>query len=227
MQIFDTKVSQSSKLADIYFLSCDTSDRNLGNNCGTIKLASTILLAFTLTANAPATYSINNSFPAKNLSGQNIELVANANTARVQDLEIKVQKIHRLESSPSVERSLNKLYGKLSRVQMLMNAFEKNHNQKEQIPFDSYLFMHSVNMKLSELEFNDAILQYDGIDDVLEYNLFFKHNIELSIGAYPDGAGEIDYSIFHNGELIISDISTLGRIITKFTSVLGKIGSYA
>ena len=77
--------------------------------------------------------------------------------------------------------------------------------------------MKDANVLLSDLNFYDAILQYDSFDEAWHYNLFFDKNIELSL--YIDEIDNADFSIYHNGKLIVSNTIPLTSLITKMKSI--------
>ena len=77
---------------------------------------------------------------------------------------------------------------------------------------------------LSRLNFQNAIVQYNNEDDMFDISLYFKNDIKLSFSLMADESDDlVDFSIFHNHELLVADAMPIKSLVTKMIKTLKKI----
>ena len=77
---------------------------------------------------------------------------------------------------------------------------------------------------LSRLNFQNAIVQYNNEDEMFEFSLYFKNDIKLSFSLMADESDDlVDFSIFHNHELLVADAMPIKSLVTKMIKTLKKI----
>ena len=134
------------------------------------------------------------------------------------------QKPSSLERTRKEQEANQERLQQAKRVQMLMASYHKNETVAP-ISYSSLWTMRMVNNALSRLPFADSILQYDSYDDVWQYNLYFDHQLEVTVSAYvgDDSTGNVDYSVYHNGDLLVASELPLAQLVRKLNSVIAKI----
>ena len=82
---------------------------------------------------------------------------------------------------------------------------------------------HYKNL-LSRLNFQNAIVQYNNEDEMFEFSLYFKNDIKLSFSLTVDESDDlVDFSIFHNHELLVADVMPIKSLVTKMEKLLKTI----
>ena len=77
---------------------------------------------------------------------------------------------------------------------------------------------------LSRLNFQNAIVQYNNEDEMFDVSLYFKNDIKLSFSLMADESDDlVDFSIFHNHELLVADAMPIKSLVTKMIKTLKKI----
>lgn len=77
---------------------------------------------------------------------------------------------------------------------------------------------------LSRLNFQNAIVQYNNEDEMFEFSLYFKNDIKLSFSLMADESDDlVDFSIFHNHELLVADAMPIKSLVTKMEKLLKTI----
>ena len=77
---------------------------------------------------------------------------------------------------------------------------------------------------LSRLNFQNAIVQYNNEDEMFDVSLYFKNDIKLSFSLMADESDDlVDFSIFHNHELLVADAMSMKSLVTKMIKTLKKI----
>lgn len=219
MNTFDYKLSQPEMLADLYMTTCESSQASIKKNSFT-HLAPTILLAIALST-APA-YALDNltvdSFESR-IKTEMISTTKAKDYAEIQEIKVHFTPKHDDTNIKAIEQQ----YMQMCRAQMLEISFRKNRTADTVLSFEKAQVMYGLNKKLSRLPFDDSILLYNAIDDAFAYNLYFGHDIELTVSVYLDELDENDFSIYHKGELILSGTTTTSQLVDKMGSVMSKI----
>ena len=77
---------------------------------------------------------------------------------------------------------------------------------------------------LSRLNFQNAIVQYNNEDEMFDVSLYFKNDIKLSFSLMADESDDlVDFSIFHNHELLVADAMPIKSLVTKMEKLLKTI----
>ena len=77
---------------------------------------------------------------------------------------------------------------------------------------------------LSRLNFQNGIVQYNNEDEMFDISLYFKNDIKLSFSLMADESDDlVDFSIFHNHELLVADAMPIKSLVTKMIKTLKKI----
>ena len=77
---------------------------------------------------------------------------------------------------------------------------------------------------LLKLNFQNAIVQYNNEDEMFDVSLYFKNDIKLSFSLMADESDDlVDFSIFHNHELLVADAMPIKSLVIKMIKTLKKI----
>ncbi len=128
------------------------------------------------------------------------------------------------QSSPSTVEDYKKIWERIQRDLMLKDSFEKIKGNINYSIFSKWNML-KVNKILIQLPFIDSIMQYDTYDDILEYSLFFSDDLELSVSICADeqDLNNVSFSIYHEGELVVSNFISLLELVDKMNSIISKI----
>lgn len=220
-KFFEAQTWESVQLEDIYMMSCKSSQEIPDNKKNILKPTKTLILAIaiSLAADSYASSKCSENLYIDNISVEHLHKFDETNIVHSSgDLEMLVN------VSPFVlDFTISKIKGvkednskNNALVQKLLNSYSKNSSDHK-LPNEILAVMKDANVLLSDLNFYDAILQYDSFDEAWHYNLFFDKNIELSL--YIDEIDNADFSIYHNGKLIVSNTIPLTSLITKMKSI--------
>ena len=113
------------------------------------------------------------------------------------------------------------LYNKIERSQKLLLSYRKNDDGAE-VPSESMVVMKQTNRLLSQLPFEDAILNYDKYEDAWQYYLYLPHHIELSIGVFSDMPGDVDFSVYQHSDLLVANTIKINQLVSKMKQILQK-----
>lgn len=224
---------QKLDLSDVYYMSCEASKEGEQKEFALTGTVTKIVLVATLTVgsgnysvqakdfveNPKDIPSLTIGFGERNRGHQQFSSVDNGKLS----LEVNRAPSYQPESRRVREANLDRLE-RTQRMELLMTSFQKNRTS-EPIPFSSRMTMRVANRLLCILPFMDSILQYNKFDDVWHYNLFFNKDIEMSVSVYVDEdiMDDVDYSIYHNGELVVANTLPLQQLVKKMKAVIAKI----
>lgn len=235
-EIYTTALKrQTNNLSDVYYMSCASSSSREGEMkefpiAGTVTK---IALVTTLTigtanyiAQAKGTAEMNKELPVLSISSSRlVNKTVPKVSEKIGDITLEVIQSHTFQVKPrKVREAETDRMERAQRVQMLRASYQKNKFD-EQINYASLWTMKAVNSVLCRLPFTDAILQYDKYDDVWQYNLYFDHDLELSVSVYveEDGMGDVDYSVYHEGELLVTNALPLLQVVKKMSTVITRV----
>lgn len=223
--LFTATSSQPDMLHDIYFMSCKSSQPNR-RGINTIKLNGCLILAITLTCSGGAYAS--ESFSQDVLENP-IKIEQLSSTLKTGSLvPIDREKHIKLNVTPSPR--FNRLSRRdittqenFEREMLLISSYKKNTNFQS-LSYSTISLFRESNSILSKLAFNDAIVQYNRFEECWHYNLFFNHNLEISLGVYDDDElADVDFSIYHDNELIVSSYLPINQLVKRVQSIITKI----
>lgn len=228
---------QSEDLSDIYYLSCALSSEGQKREFPLAGTVTKVVLVATLATGANAyTAKANDSVM---FSKDIPEMIApyNRTASKVEQLpsDSRHGVVVEVYQAPSTlkqsrkERNANlERFQRVQRVQMLMASYNKNKSAAP-VSYASRWTMRMVNNALSRLSFNDSILQYDSFDDVWQYNLYFDHQLEVTVSVYVEEGkiDDVDYSVYHNGDLLVANELPLSQLVKKLSSVIAKLDKNA
>lgn len=235
-EIYTTALKrQTNDLSDVYYMSCVASSSNEGEMkefplAGTVvKMALVATLATgatNYTAQAKDVRAINRDVPVMTISGgwqmnKPIQMMSE----KIGDITLEVNQAPAFLSKPRRAREADAdRMERAQRDQMLITSYQKNRFD-EQLGYHSLWTMRMANSALCKLPFTDTILQYDKYDDVWQYNLYFNHDLELSVSVYveDDGMSDVDYSVYHQGELLVSNSLPLVQVVKKMSTVITRV----
>lgn len=223
---------QKLDLSDVYYMTCEASNEGAHKEFALAGPMAKIILVATLTVGG-GTYtaqtkeidSENKEIPTLSIGfdqtykGQQFSSVDNGRLSLEVNRAASFQPTGR-KTREAILESLERT----QRIDMLLNSYHKNKTG-EPIPFSSQRTMRFVNRSLCVMPFTDAILQYDKYDDVWQYNLFFPNDVEMAVSVYveKDRIDDVDYSIYHNGELVVANTLPLQQLVKKMKTVIAKI----
>lgn len=226
-ELFGTQIQQSTNnLADIYYMSCETSQCVPISKKNILRPTKTLILAvaMSLGSEAYASDSQNIELQHEQVQIEKFQPFRYANIVRSSnDLEMRVNVSPSVSKlTPSKLRNMESTYEKNVLSQKLLDSYRKNSNGVE-LPYKALAIMRKTNSLLADLDFQDAILQYDSFDEAWHYNLYFDKNIELSIGIYMDEIEDADFSLYHNDELLVSNYLPLKSLVVKMKSIISRV----
>ena len=235
-EIYTTALKrQTNDLSDVYYMSCASSSSS-ENEIKEFPLAGTvakIALVATLTtgtasytAQAKGTTEMNKEVPVLDISSSRLaNKTVSKMSEKIGNITLEVIQSHTFQvKSRKVREAETDRMERAQRVQMLRTSYQKNKFD-EQINYASLWTMKATNSILCRLPFTDTILQYDKYDDVWQYNLYFDHDLELSVSVYveDDGMSDVDYSVYHQGELLVSNVLPLLQVVKKMRTVITRV----
>lgn len=232
-EVFTSNTSRQCGLADIYYMSCLESVNRTHSEIKVSNAPTKFFLAITM-ATSINTYAAETK-NHEDFNEVRTELIANlvrsSNQLNFltpnsnQKISIEVNK------SPSVGKISRKekvkqqqLFEQMTREQMLLQSYIKNRGEVNP-SYSSMWTMRMANTILSELPYEDSMLQYDKYDDVWQYNLYFPHDMEMSVSVYveEENVSEVDYNIYHEGELVVANVMPLPKLVKKMKSLISKV----
>ena len=235
-EIYTTALKhQTNDLSDVYYMSCVASSSNEGEMkefplTGTVvKIALVATLttgAANYTAQAKDVVAVNREVPVLMIpSDGRMNKPTQMTSERIGNITLEVS-----QASSFISRSRKLLevqadkIERAQRIQMLITSYQKNKFD-EQLGYHSLWTMRMANSALCKLPFTDSILQYDKYDDVWQYNLYFDNDLELSVSVYveDDGMSDVDYSVYHQGELLVSNALPLVQVVKKMSTVITRV----
>ncbi len=225
---------QQMELSDVYYMTCEASiegnKREYDLSGAVVKMVLVATLAtgagdFTTETKAMAVHS--REIPVSvQTAGNRADRSSQVEIAgEKMSVEVFRMPTYRQDGRKEREALVERLV-RTNRMNMLMASFHKNKTF-DPIAFNTRITMQATNRALSALPFIDCILQYDKYDDIWQYNLYFEHHLELAVSAYVDDNGmdeNVDYSIYHDGDLLIANEMSLPQLVKKMKSVLAKVG---
>ena len=232
---FTTKIQLEQNLSDVYFMTCLESTRKVEREVRLAGTAAKILLALTL-AQGVGCYAAETDIavPSKQIKYELYMGQKNMQTGSLSDfdngkLSIEVNQASSFKTP--TRKAKNTVIDKIERaqrVQKIMDSYAKNKSAEPR-SVESNWVMKMANTALSKLPFNDVILQYESYDDVWQYNLFFKGDLELSVGVFVEGEtiGEVDFNIYQGNELIVANMLPLNQLVRKMKTVISKVQNNA
>ncbi len=232
---FTTEIKFKPNLSDVYFMTCLESTSRTGKEAQLVGPTAKFLLFVTLAHGIGCYAADNNSSVPSNQ--EKYELIIGKQNVQTKhmsafddgkmSIEVNPASSYRDSSQKNKKDVLDK-FECTQRIQMIMDSYYKNKIMEPR-SIESDWVMKIANTTLSSLPFTDAILQYDSYDDVWHYNLFFKENIELSIGVFveEETIAEVDFNIYHNEELIIANTLPFAQLVEKMNMVIKKIQNNA
>ena len=235
-EIYTTALKrQTNSLSDVYYMSCVSSSSNegaikeypLAGTMTKIALVATLTTGVAnYTAQAKNITDENREIPVMTIQGgRQVNKSAPIASEKIGNITLEVNSVSTFHSKPRRvrEAELDRLE-QAQRVQMLRTSYQKN-KYDEQISYPSFWTMKVANGVLCKLPFTDSMLQYDKYDDVWQYNLYFDHDLELSVSVYveDDGMSDVDYSVYHQGELLVSNALPLLQVVKKMRMVLTRV----
>lgn len=225
---------QKLELSDVYYLTCEASNEGTQREFPLAGSVTKIVLVTTL-AVGPASYSLeakSADLQPKEVATLTIGLgqqprqqvkFSSVDNGKL-SLEVKRSPSYQPVSRKIREANLDRLE-RTNRLQLLMASFQKNKTE-DPISFASRMVMRIANRQLVSLPFLDSILQYDKYDNVWQYNLFFDKEVEMSVSVYVDEEKmneDVDYSIYHNGELVVVNTLPMQQLVRKMRTVIAKV----
>ena len=225
---------QKLELSDVYYLTCEASNEGsqkefqlagtvtkmvlvatLAVGCGSYIMESKKVESITKQASTLVLDSWQQAKQQKEFSS-----VDNGNLSLEVNRAPSFQPISRRLREANIER-LERAY----RQQLLLESYNKNKTESL-MSFGSRMTMLIANRQLVNLPFIDSILQYDCFDDVWQYNLFFENDVEMSVSVYAYKeliTDNVDYSIYHNGELVVANTLPMQQLVKKMRTVIAKV----
>lgn len=220
---FDTKIQQTDSLGDIYYMSCNSSQKKRDGK-RVIHASNGLYSVALVIAMNIASYEAEAKV-AMPIDAIQTEMVAQVNTPKrnvqkvSENIFVNLNLSHRYSQYTRRElESFERTYERFKRIQMILDSYRKNLPQTKP-NFEAMTLMRSACNKLSKLEFIDAILQYDGYDDAWRFNLYFADELELSVGVYSND-DEVDFSVYHHQELIVSNAATIKYMVKKLEPIV-------
>ncbi len=235
-EIYTTALNrQTNDLSDVYYMSCVASSSNEGEMkefplAGTVvKIALVATLttgANNYTAQAKEVIAVNREVPVMTISGGwQMNKPLQMMSERIGNITLEVNQAPAFLSKTRKAREADAdRMERAQRAQMLMTSYQKNQLD-EHLSLRTLWTMRMVNSTLCKLPFTDSILQYDKYDDVWQYNLYFDHDLELSVSVYveDDGMSDVDFSVYHQRELLVSNALPLLQVVKKMSTVLTRV----
>lgn len=216
--IYGTELLRATGLKDIYYYSCEESEIN-GNSSKLVKAAAGLFIVVNMAMPQPA-FSKDVVIP--NIDNKPmIELVqAPIRMLETPKSDIKIGTPRPLTYHEVKLKSLD-LYNRIERTQKLLLSYSKNDDGAE-VPSESMVVMKQTNRLLSQLPFEDAILNYDKYEDAWQYYLYLPHHIELSIGVFSDMPGDVDFSVYQHSDLLVANTIKINQLVSKMKQILQK-----
>lgn len=233
-ELYTTILERQLELGDVYFLSCLRSSEgnyrevsfSRGKTVVKIMLAASLLQPAEAFASEVKTQSsIHNEMPelvecmkSQNIHGGRLNVVQEGPVS----LEVTSSPSYRYRSHKVVLAEQESLE-KAERSQLLLKSLDRNKSNVKP-GYMSRWTMCKANLALSQLPFSDAILQYVSYDDIWHYNLYFANNLEMSVSVYvdEDNSDNVDFSVYHHGELVVANVLPMNSLVKKMKSILSK-----
>lgn len=233
MEEYTTKIQSKPDLSDVYFMTCLESASKDSKEIRLAGPATTFMLAVTL-AHGIGCYAAdsNMAIPSQEVIPQlfiqtNQQNWSSGHWSTIDggkmSIEVNRSYSYRNQSRKNIEKTQENLE-RAERIQIIKDSYTKN-KIVEPRSNESEWVMKMANTALCQLPFNDAIVQYDSYDDVWQYNLFFKKDLELSVSVYVDGEtiGDVDFNIYHDQELLVANMMPLKQLVRKMITVISKV----
>ena len=228
---------QFEDLSDIYYLSCALSNEGQKREFHLAGSMTKVVLVATLVSGANAYTTQANDFDyfkkdVPVMVAQNVKTASKVEplfTDGKGGVEVEVYQAPSLLKQSRKERDANnERFLRVQRVQMILTSYNRNKSVAP-ISYASRWTMRTVNQALSHLPFTDSILQYDSYDDVWQYNLYFAHQLEVDVSVYvvEGKIDDVDYSIYHHGDLLVANESPLPQLMRQLNSVIAKLDKNA
>lgn len=225
-QFFDTKIQQTDSLGDVYYMSCNSLSKQRDGK-KVIHAPNGLYSVALVIAMNTASYEAE-AKPTMPIDVIQTEMVAQVNPTKrnvlksSDNISVNLNLSHRYSQYTRRELlSFERTFERAKRIQLIKDSYKKNMPQVKP-NFEAMTLMRSACNNLSKLEFIDAILQYDAYDDAWRFNLYFADELELSIGVYSDD-DEVDFSVYHHQELIVSNAATMKYLIKKLEPIVSRI----
>lgn len=230
---YTTILERQQGLGDVYFLSCVRSTEGSHSEVTLVGGKTVVKVMLVATLMQPGDMFAT-EFKAENSFQKEVPELVDFGSMRaignrpslVQEglvsLEVNELPSYRSRTRRALESEQERL-DRAHRVQLIMQSWNKNkHNVQPN--YLAQWTMHKTNYALSQLPYNDAILQYVDYDDVWHYNLYFPGDIEMSVSVYVDDetTDSVDFSVYHKGELVVANMLPLRSLVKKMRGVLSK-----
>ena len=231
---YTTKLRQQKlELSDVYYLSCEASNEGEHKEFSLAGPVTKMVLVASMTVGTGEfTVQAKDLLVTPNEVPTLVQVIGMQNSGQqwlssVEDgkfsLGVELAPSYQQQSRRIREANIERLE-RTERLQMLRDSFLKNKTG-DPISFASMMTMRYANRSLCSLPFKDSILQYNKYDDVWQYNLYFDKEVEMSVSVYveDDKIDDVDFSIYHAGELLVANTLPLQQLVKKMKSVIAKI----
>lgn len=230
---YTTILERQQGLGDVYFMSCLRSAEGEHSEISFVG-GKTVIKVMLVTSLLQSGDLFATEVKAENSFQKEVPELVDFRSVRVKgnrpnlvqegkvSLEVNEMPSYRYRTKRTIELEQEQL-DRAHRVQLIMQSWDKNKH--DVLPnYMARWTMRRTNLALSQLPYTDAILQYVSNDDIWHYNLFFSGDLEMSISVYVDDEANdnVDFSVYHKGELIVANMLPLRSLVKKMRNVLSK-----